>query len=108
MAQNGLTVSKDMDETMEEHEYKGHTAVLIAINGEYCWLKWYSENNFLNGLLTMIQYCVGVLVGMIAVADTIKKDAPTAVSTLQKMGIKVVMLTGDNEKTAWAIAKQVS
>ena len=45
---------------------------------------------------------------MIAVADTIKKDAPTAVSTLQKMGIKVVLLTGDNEKTAWAIAKQVS
>lgn len=34
MAQNGLTVSKDMDETMEEHEYKGHTAVLVAINGE--------------------------------------------------------------------------
>jgi Cu+-exporting ATPase len=57
MAQNGLTVSKDMDETMEEHEYKGHTAVLIAINGEYCWLKWYSENHFLNGLLTIvIQY----------------------------------------------------
>ena len=33
MAQNGLTVSRDMDETMEEHEYKGHTAVLVAING---------------------------------------------------------------------------
>ena len=44
---------------------------------------------------------------MIAVADTIKMDAPTAVSALQKMGIKVVLLTGDNEKTAWAIAKQV-
>ena len=49
----------------------------------------------------------GVIVGMIAVADTIKMDAPTAVSALQKMGIKVVLLTGDNEKTAWAIAKQV-
>ena len=39
MAQNGLSVSKDMDETMEEHEYKGHTAVLVAINGEYCLLR---------------------------------------------------------------------
>ena len=34
MAQNGLTVSKDMDGAMEEHEYKGHTAVLVAINGK--------------------------------------------------------------------------
>lgn len=58
-------------------------------------------------LTTDLYFISGVLVGMIAVADTIKMDASTAVSTLQRMGIKVVLLTGDNEKTAWAIAKQV-
>lgn len=81
MSQNGMPVSKDMDETMEEHERLGQTAVLVAIDG--------------------------VVVGMIAVADTIKMEAPTAVSALKRMGIKVFLLTGDNEKTAWAIAKQV-
>lgn len=45
---------------------------------------------------------------MIAVADTIKKDAPAAVSTLQNMGIQIVLLTGDNKKTAWAIASRVA
>ena len=46
------------------------------------------------------------LVGMIAVADVIKEDSPKAVKELQNMGIHVVMLTGDNEKTAKAIGKQ--
>ena len=46
------------------------------------------------------------LIGMIAVADTIKEDTPQAVSELKKMGIHVVMLTGDNEITAKAIAEQ--
>lgn len=44
--------------------------------------------------------------GMIAVADIIKEDSPEAISELRKMGIKVVMLTGDNEQTAAAISKQ--
>lgn len=47
------------------------------------------------------------LIGIIAVADTIKSDSPKAVKELQNMGIKVAMLTGDNKKTANAIAKQV-
>ena len=46
------------------------------------------------------------LVGMIAVADVIKEDSPQAVHELQDMGIHVVMLTGDNERTANAIGKQ--
>ena len=45
------------------------------------------------------------LLGIIAVADVIKEDSPDAISELQNMGINVVMLTGDNEKTANAIGK---
>lgn len=48
----------------------------------------------------------GRLCGIIAVADTIKADSPQAVAELQKMGIHVVMLTGDNERTAKAIGAQ--
>ena len=48
----------------------------------------------------------GKLLGIIAVADVIKEDSPQAVKELQNMGIKVVMLTGDNERTAKAIGKQ--
>ena len=44
--------------------------------------------------------------GVIAVADVIKEDSPQAVRELQRMGIRVVMLTGDNEKTAQAIGRQ--
>ena len=46
------------------------------------------------------------LVGIIAVADVIKEDSPEAVKELQNMGIHVVMLTGDNERTAKAIGRQ--
>ncbi len=46
------------------------------------------------------------LVGIIAVADVIKEDSPQAVRELQNMGIRVVMLTGDNERTAKAIGRQ--
>ena len=48
----------------------------------------------------------GKLIGMIAVADVMKEDSPRAVKELQKMGIRVVMLTGDNERTAKAIGAQ--
>ena len=48
----------------------------------------------------------GRLIGIIAVADVIKEDSPKAVKELQNMGIRVVMLTGDNERTAKAIGLQ--
>ena len=48
----------------------------------------------------------GKLIGIIAVADVIKEDSPQAVRELQNMGIHVVMLTGDNERTAKAIGAQ--
>ena len=48
----------------------------------------------------------GKLLGIIAVADVIKEDSPRAVKELQNMGIRVVMLTGDNERTAKAIGAQ--
>ncbi|WRQ72927.1 MAG: heavy metal translocating P-type ATPase [Methanosarcinales archaeon Met12] len=47
------------------------------------------------------------VLGVIAVADTLKEDAKEAVQALHKMGFKTIMLTGDNEKTAKAIANQV-
>lgn len=50
--------------------------------------------------------CDEKFIGIIAVADVIKEDSPQAVKELQNMGIKVVMLTGDNERTAQAIGKQ--
>ncbi|XP_022797109.1 copper-transporting ATPase 1-like isoform X2 [Stylophora pistillata] len=81
MQQNGLEVTDEMEDAMQEHEEKGHTAVLISING--------------------------VLVAMMAVADTVKHEAQATVATLKRMGIRVVLLTGDNKKTAFAIAKQV-
>ena len=56
---------------------------------------------------TPLLFCIeNELLGIIAVADTIKEDSPRAIKELQNMGIRVVMLTGDNEKTADAIGAQ--
>ena len=58
---------------------------------------------------TPLMFCDGDrLLGIIAVADVIKPDSPQAVRELQNMGIQVVMLTGDNERTAKAIGAQAS
>ncbi|KAG8452795.1 hypothetical protein GDO86_004547 [Hymenochirus boettgeri] len=81
MRRNGLHISSDVDEAMSTHEMKGQTAILVAIDGELC--------------------------GMIAIADTVKQEAALAVFTLQSMGVDVVLITGDNRKTAKAIATQV-
>ncbi|XP_074838718.1 copper-transporting ATPase 2 isoform X2 [Carettochelys insculpta] len=81
MRRNGLLISSDVNDAMTGHEMKGQTAILVAIDGVLC--------------------------GMIAIADTVKQEAALAVHTLQNMGIDVVLITGDNRKTAKAIATQV-
>uniref|UniRef100_A0A5F9CFD9 P-type Cu(+) transporter n=1 Tax=Oryctolagus cuniculus TaxID=9986 RepID=A0A5F9CFD9_RABIT len=81
MRRNGLTISSDINDAMTDHEMKGQTAILVAIDGVLC--------------------------GMIAIADSVKPEAALAVHTLKSMGVDVVLITGDNRKTARAIATQV-
>uniref|UniRef100_A0A8C2H3B3 P-type Cu(+) transporter n=1 Tax=Cyprinus carpio TaxID=7962 RepID=A0A8C2H3B3_CYPCA len=81
MRRNALQVRADVDEAMTEHEKRGRTAVLVAVDNELC--------------------------AMVAVADTVKPEAELAVHTLTAMGLEVVLMTGDNRKTARAIAAQV-
>uniref|UniRef100_A0A663MAE4 Copper-transporting ATPase 2 n=1 Tax=Athene cunicularia TaxID=194338 RepID=A0A663MAE4_ATHCN len=81
MRRNGLHIANDVNDAMTDHETKGQTAILVAIDGVLC--------------------------GMIAIADTVKQEAALAVHTLKNMGIDVVLITGDNRKTAKAIATQV-
>uniref|UniRef100_A0A671NHJ1 P-type Cu(+) transporter n=1 Tax=Sinocyclocheilus anshuiensis TaxID=1608454 RepID=A0A671NHJ1_9TELE len=81
MRRNALQVRAEVDEAMTEHEKRGHTAVLVAVDNELC--------------------------AMVAIADTVKPEAELAVHTLTAMGLEVVLMTGDNSKTARAIAAQV-
>ena len=73
-------VSPDLNKRAEQLAEQGKTPLLFTRNGK--------------------------LLGIIAVADVIKEDSPRAVKELQNMGIRVVMLTGDNERTAKAIGAQ--
>ncbi|XP_030065925.1 copper-transporting ATPase 1 isoform X3 [Microcaecilia unicolor] len=81
MKRNGLILKNDVDASMTEHEKRGRTAVLVAVDGELC--------------------------GLVAIADTVKPEAALAVHTLRSMGLEVVLMTGDNSKTARTIASQV-
>ena len=72
---------EEVSKSMEELEREGKTAMLIAIDKEYA--------------------------GIVAVADTVKDTSKAAIARLKKMGLDVVMITGDNTQTAQAIAKQV-
>ncbi|XP_043098294.1 LOW QUALITY PROTEIN: copper-transporting ATPase 2 [Puntigrus tetrazona] len=81
MMRNGLEVTADVNDAMSSHETKGQTAILVAIDGVLC--------------------------AMLAVADTVKAESALAVHTLSSMGIEVFMITGDNRRTARAIATQV-
>lgn len=71
----------DAEQELVDYEVEGKTAMLFAIDGKYR--------------------------GVVAVADTIKETAPQAIKELKEQGLEVIMLTGDNERTAQAIAKQV-
>eukprot|EP00069_Balaena_mysticetus_P012917 bmy_07736T0 len=81
MIRNGLVINNDVNDSMTEHERKGRTAVLVAVDDELC--------------------------GLIAIADTVKPEAELAVHILKSMGLEVVLMTGDNSKTARSIASQV-
>jgi Cu+-exporting ATPase len=80
MTGQGIAVAEG-EEKMAELEGQGKTVMIVAIDGKE--------------------------VGLIAVADTPKASSLTAVERLKKMGLEVIMMTGDNQKTAEAIAREV-
>mgnify|MGYP001508177686 FL=1 len=76
-----ISISNKLNDQLNHYEHLGQTAMMIAVD------------NQINGI--------------IAVADTVKNDAKQAIKELRNMNIDVVMLTGDNNRTAQTIAKQV-
>ena len=80
LSDNGID-TESAAETMERLEREGKTAMLVAVDGD--------------------------LAGVVADADTVKPSAKEAVSALQARGIDVMMITGDNERTARAVAEEV-
>jgi Cu+-exporting ATPase len=80
MSNGGLGVSA-VEEPLKKLEQDGKTGMILAVDGK--------------------------LAGIIAVADTLKDNSVAAVKALRKMGVKVVMLTGDNKRTADAIGRQL-
>ena len=83
-----------------------YTFVSTRITGEIGEMKAKSERLAEEGKTPLFFSRDGVLCGIIAVADVIKDDSPAAIREMQNMGIRVVMLTGDNERTAKAIGAQ--
>lgn len=81
MSDNGLAISEDLNSTMSVLENEGKTATLVSIDGK--------------------------LSGIVAMADTVKENARQAVDALKQLGVEVIMLTGDNERTARSIASKL-
>lgn len=107
MFRNGVNLSKYVNFKMISEETLGHTAILCAING----IQIINILTFVNktwaDVLIQIISLLGVLIAMISVSDMVKPEANLAVYTLMKRGFQVMLLTGDNRKTASAVAKQV-
>jgi Cu+-exporting ATPase len=84
------------------------TATLLAENGvDTTELEHISAELAAEGKTPILAAVDGSPAGVIAVADTVKEDSVAAISALRKLGLQVVMLTGDNARTAAAIARQV-
>jgi Cu+-exporting ATPase len=81
MNDNSISVTETVDATLEQLEIQGKTAILAAIDNK--------------------------IAGIIALADTIKENANVAISSLKNMRIEVIMLTGDNERTAKSVASKL-
>ncbi len=81
LKENGIAIPKEMEGKIRELENKGKTLVLIGYDKK--------------------------IIGIIAIADMIKPEAKDAVDALKKMGLKPAMITGDNNQTAMAIAKEL-
>jgi Cu+-exporting ATPase len=78
---NGISGLEDLETQARELQAEGQTVVFVAINGSAA--------------------------GIIAVSDPIKQSTPGAIQELKRLGLKVIMLTGDNERTAQAVAKKL-
>jgi Cu+-exporting ATPase len=81
MEDSNISVIETVDSTLNQFETQGKTAILAVIDNK--------------------------LAGIIALADTIKDNAKDAIDSLKSMGIEVIMLTGDNERTAKAVASKL-
>ncbi|MBS3058813.1 MAG: copper-translocating P-type ATPase, partial [Candidatus Diapherotrites archaeon] len=81
MKKEGVTINNEISEKVEHLENEGKTVVIASINKNVS--------------------------GIIAIADTVKEDSAAAIKRLNDLGYETVMITGDNERTANAIAKQV-
>ena len=81
MSENSITIPDHVDKFVGELEESARTGVIVAYNGE--------------------------LVGVMGIADPLKREAPKVVKLLLKMGVRPIMVTGDNWRTARAVAKEV-
>jgi Cu+-exporting ATPase len=80
MEENGIDIT-EAEQTLQDLEFDGKTAMLVASAGQFK--------------------------GIIAVADTLKQDSAQAIAALRELGVKSAMITGDNQRTAQAIARRV-
>jgi Cu+-exporting ATPase len=81
MWMNKISIEEEVENRLTKLEEEGKTAMLLAVDGK--------------------------IAGIVAAMDTLKDNAGEAITNLKKMGLEIVMLTGDNERTAKAIARQL-